>query len=147
MVNVRCPFFQYWNWTGVKRKSKQYEQTNACSPVNNLTCAHPSDHDLDKEDCHLHTGSVSARNLLSPERVDISYQADKIQQGDLIAYRPKPRSGHCIGDLVARQALVSRFSAKYIWFPCLTKKGNVLHNLCNYEMMRWLSKEMPPLFI
>lgn len=39
---------------------------------------HPSDHDLDKEDCHVRTGSVSARNLLPYEWVENSYQADKI---------------------------------------------------------------------
>jgi hypothetical protein len=69
------------------RKSKQYEQTRRplSSKQYHLRAArfadpHPSDHDLDKEDCHVHTSSVSARNLLSAEGVDISYRTDKTQQ-------------------------------------------------------------------
>lgn len=68
------------------RKRKQYEQTEAHSAVNNVTCAyqrvadpHPSDHDLEKEYCHVSTAVYQPATSF-PKGVDISYKEDKIQQ-------------------------------------------------------------------
>ena len=103
------------------RKSKQYEQTDACSPVNNLTFAQQELPIRIQATMTLTRKTVMCApavyqppaSCLPNESILLIRQTKYSQQDDLITYRPKPRSELRIGNLVTRQALMSKFSAKY----------------------------------